>query len=617
MPAGVEVAKPLTAPAPEAKPARTVVSARQARAADDAYIEGAREIQRKNLAAAELDFARAVQLNPNNRDYALALLATRENHITELVQSAARARQVGDRAQADALIAQARALDPDNPILAQHLGDDEVKSIRSPASSLADTLAGPIELAPTPGTHDFHLSGDAQSVLRQVYSAYGLTATFDPSVTSGHTLRFNVDGVNFDDANRILSSMTHTFAVAVQSKSALIAKDTQENRDALMPLIEETLYIPGLTQDQMTELANVARNVFDVKQVTASLTGGFMLLRGDERVLQQVNATYADLLDGGSEVLLDVKIYEIDKTHIDNIGVSTPSSASLFSLYNEAEKIVAANQSLVNTALASGAFTLTNNPSLNILLEAEYLIQYGGVVDANISNLLGTVGIFSGIPLLGFTVSGTSTVNLSLTASDTRMLDDLQLRSGNHQPASFRIGSRYPIVTASYSNGLPSVLTAAEQALLKQYTGSTTLSSAAIPPQFTFEDLGITLKVTPHILRNDSVNMALDMKIESLSGGTIQGNPIINSRSLVSNVTVPANQAAMLATVVSSNDLGSLSGLPGISDLPGFQDISDNGNQRDSGELLLTITPHIVRGGAMRIASRRLAAVRTGGSPGQ
>jgi tetratricopeptide (TPR) repeat protein len=117
--------------------------AKSSSAADDAYIEGAREIQRKNLAAAELDFARAVQLNPNNRDYALALLATRENHITELVQSAARARQVGDRAQADALIAQARALDPDNPILAQHLGDDEVKSIRSPTRSPARSSSPP------------------------------------------------------------------------------------------------------------------------------------------------------------------------------------------------------------------------------------------------------------------------------------------------------------------------------------------------------------------------------------------------------------------------------------------------------------------------------------------
>jgi general secretion pathway protein D len=610
VPAGaVEALPPVepTAPAPTTHP----VSARQARAADDAYLEGAKEIQRKNVAAAEEDFARAVQLNPNNRDYKLALIVARESHLNELIQSAAKARLLGDTVRAESLLEQARAIDPTNPTVAQHFARDGAVAAPSlPTPSLASTLGPPIKLEPTPGVHDFHLNGDAQMVIRSVYSAYGITVAFDASFTSTAPIRFNFDAISYDDATRILAMLGHFFAVPVQASTALIAKDSQENRDALMPLIEETVYLPGIASDEMTELANVARNIFDVKQVTASPTGGFMLLRGDEAVLDQLNAIYADMLDAGSEVLCDVAIYEVDKSHIENIGITTPTSAKLFSILQEAQNLVSQNQSTINTIISSGAISVTGNSAVNTLIEAEYLLLYGGATDANLTNMLGTLGSYGGIPLLGFSVLGGATLNLSLTASDARLLDDMQLRSNNHQPASFRIGERYPIVTSTYNSGANITLTASQAALLKQYTGLSSIPTATnIPPQITFEDLGITLKVTPHILRSNQVSMALDMKIESLSGASVGGNPVINNRSLVSTVTVAANETAMLGTLVSTNDLASIDGLPGLSELPGFQDITDNDKQTITDELLITITPHVVRSGTMHIASKRLAAV--------
>ncbi len=99
------------------------VPAKQAREAEDAYLEGARQIERKDLAGAEKSFARAVQLNPGNRDYALALIVTREHELSELVQQAAKARLNGDNARADALLEQARKIDPDNAVIAQHFGE--------------------------------------------------------------------------------------------------------------------------------------------------------------------------------------------------------------------------------------------------------------------------------------------------------------------------------------------------------------------------------------------------------------------------------------------------------------------------------------------------------------
>src|SRR5579871_4961051 len=101
-------ASPATAPRaiPE-KPTKE-----QARAADDAYLDGARLLDRKDLAGAEKQFAKALKLNPSNSEYALALALTREHHVTELIQESSKARLLGQKDKAEKLIAEASALDP-------------------------------------------------------------------------------------------------------------------------------------------------------------------------------------------------------------------------------------------------------------------------------------------------------------------------------------------------------------------------------------------------------------------------------------------------------------------------------------------------------------------------
>ena len=601
---------------------RPTLTDKQAREADDAYLEGARHVEHKDLEAAQRSFERAVQLNPGNRDYALALIVTREQRLTALVQLAAKARLVGDDARANELLAEAQKLDPDNPVIAQHFGvdasphDDHPSSdpMRFPADQIASTLGGPIEFQPTAGLHSFHLLSDGQSLLRNVYAAYGIKPTFDPSVSMSAQIQMDLDNVNFDDATRVVGQLTHTFAVPLQPTTALLIKDSPENRAEFMPQIEETVYLPGITGDQMTELATLARNIFDVKQVTASQSEGYMLLRGDEPTLRLVNATFADMLDGGSDVLFDVRLYEIDRSTNNNIGATLPSSAGVFSIAAEAQSLISSNQTLINQAIAAGVLTLSGTPLQQELQELGFLIASGTVTAAQYTGLLGTFG--GGLAYAGLFLGSSSSFDLLLNSSDTRTLDAVQIRGGNHQPASFRAGERYPIVTATYSSGISSSLASqvsglningtSVSGLLSKYLGS----SQTTIPQIQYEDLGITLKLTPQILRGGDIQLALDLKIEALAGGTVDSIPILNSRAMTSTITVPAGQTALLASLVDKNESKSIEGLPGLSELPGFQGTDQNITKAQD-ELLITVTPHIVRPAALHIASRRLAAPHT------
>jgi|GEM_PF-272414 len=611
------------------------ISPKQAREADDAYLDGAKHVEHKDLATAERDFEKAAKLNPNNLDYKLALIVTRENYVTELVQHAAQARARGDAAQADALLSQARTLDPDNRVVAQHfetaaapvtgpakgrkgpgLFYSSIDPLKFPIQDIASTLSGPVELTPLADKHDVHLHGDPQSVIRNLYSLYGISVSFDASVRGGPPINLDMKDVAFAGAAHVLDMAAHIFAVPVQPKAVLIAKDTPENREALMPQVEETIYLPGRTNDEMQELANVARNIFSVKEVTASSTGGFLLMRGNEQVLREVNAVYDDMLDGNPEVLFDVSLYEIDKTSDNNVGAALPTSISGFDLLSSAQSLISSNQSLLNQAIASGVLNLTGSAAAQQLQEVFFLIAAGVSGTSQFATLLAYVGTDGGLPLLGTAVGG-GTFDLSLNSTDVRMLDAVQIRADNRQEGTFRVGSRYPVVTGTYSSGVSSSLASSlsglnvngtsVSSLLSQFLGS---SSASIP-QIQYEDLGITLKLTPQVHHNDEVSLALDMKVEALGGTSINSIPILDNRALTSTITVPAGQTAMLATLISTSETKALTGLPGLSELPGFQG-TEQDRQKSSTQLLITITPHIVRTGRVQIASKRLATVRIG-----
>lgn len=610
------------------------VSPKIARAADDAYLEGAKEVQHKDLAAGVRSFERAVQLNPDNSDYSLALIVTREGLVTELIERAAQARAVGNITLADSLLAQARVLDPQNQAVLQHDGPrsnvaakaanlpnkpdlfySSIDPSKVPAQNIASTLQGPVELTPTVGNRDVHLHGDVQGVVRNLYSLFGIKVTFDTSVTSSRLINLDMNNVTFADATRALQTVAGIFVVAVQPTSVLVAKDTPENRDALMPLVEETVYLPGQSNDEMQELANVARNIFDIKEVTASATGGFLLLRGDEQVLREVNAVYDDMLDGNPEVLFDVSFYELDKTLDNNVGATLPNSAGVFSIASEAQSLVSQNQTLINQAVAAGLLKLNGTPLQNLITEVSFLVASGTVTAAQYTNLLGIFG--GGLTYAGLYLGSGSSFNLALNSTDVSILDAAQILAIDKQPATFRVGSRYPVITGTYSTGASSSLASSlsglningtsVSSLLSQYLGTNSVSV----PQFQYEDLGITLKLTPRILRSDAVSLALDMKIEALAGSSLDNIPILNNRALASTITIPVGQTAMLATLVSSSEMKALTGLPGLSELPGFQG-TDQDRQKSSTELLITITPHVVRNGRLEVSSRRIDTGRRG-----
>jgi len=111
-----------------------------------------------------------------------------------------------------------------------------------------------------------------------------------------------------------------------------------------------------------------------------------------------------------------------------------------------------------------------------------------------------------------------------------------------------------------------------------------------------YQDLGLTLKATPKVLRNNEVALTIDMKIDALSGSTINGNPILNNRAYSGVVTLKEGEAVAVVSELDKSESRAISGTPGISEIPGLNDLTDKDTQKNYATLLIVMTPHVIRG---------------------
>jgi general secretion pathway protein D len=115
-------------------------------------------------------------------------------------------------------------------------------------------------------------------------------------------------------------------------------------------------------------------------------------------------------------------------------------------------------------------------------------------------------------------------------------------------------------------------------------------------PQVEYKDLGLTLKATPRVMRDSNVALTVDLKITALSGQSINGNPVLNSRAYSGITMLRQGEGIVVASELDQQESRAISGVPGLSEIPGLNDVTDKDVQRSKSTLLIVMTPHIIRG---------------------
>lgn len=581
-------------PAPK-KPQKHIRDSDRDRAAK-LYLDASKLFLNRRFEEAMRGFEKAAELDPSNADYPLAAGVARSHAVTALIQVAARDRLLSNDAAARAALTRARTLDPTNFEVSQHLDELADEAVRSQPKSLYGKDAGEIAnlepLLPATAQHSFHLRGEQRQLIEQVFKAYGVTAMVDDSVRA-NSIRLDVDDADYQEAARILSMLTDTFNVPLDAHHVVVAADTLENRTRFTPQEMETVYLTGMSDDDMNEVQTIAKTVFEMKQVQLSKDAHTITVRAPALTLDAFNGTMQDLMNGRSQVVIDMKLIQVAHTSGRNTGTQFPQSIAAFNVAAEEESLLNANQSLVQQIISSGL--ASPNDPLAIL---GILIASGQVSSSLLSN---GFALFGGGITQSALAPGTTTFNLNLNTSDSRELDDIQLRLEDGQQGTFKEGERYPIQTSSYSSLSPSIPNLAGLNGAGSSSSLTSLLSSlstSVPniPMVQYQDLGLTLNATPKVLRNDAVALSLDMKLDSLSGQTIDGNPVLDNRAYSGVVTLKEGEASVIATEVDKSQSLAISGTPGLSEIPGMNNITEKNLQKNYATIVIILTPHVVRG---------------------
>jgi type II secretory pathway component GspD/PulD (secretin) len=321
---------------------------------------------------------------------------------------------------------------------------------------------------------------------------------------------------------------------------------------------------------------------------------GTLTVRAPIGNLNALNRTFADLLDGKSELLLDVKIYQVENTRTGVVGVQLPQTTTVFNVPTELNSVIQGNQSLVQQIISSGLASAGDFAAI-----AAILIASGEVTSSILSQPFATFG--NGLSLTGLTSNGI-TGNLSLNAADTRALDQIQLRLDDNAEGTVRSGTRYPITTSNYSNiaassvSIPGITSAGLSSILSGLgVNASSLANAQPIPQVQYEDLGLTLKVTPRIERSDDVALKIDLKIQALQGASLNGLPVLTNRSYTADIVLRQGASALVVGDLSRQESNAVSGTPGLTELPGFSPLSSTTKEYDVSNLAILVTPHILR----------------------
>ena len=570
-------------PCPEGSPGTVSCnpSKKELKEAGEAFTKGLKLQRAKRQDEAFDEFETAAKLSPKDVGYVTARELTRQQLVFDHLERGNAEMRDGRQIEALAEFRTALHLDPQNEFAQQRMTDalgEWAPKTPAPPQVVAD--ADELRVAPSAAQADFHYRGDGRGLLTQVASAFGITATFDESVVS-REVRFDMGRADFYTAMATACQMTHTFWTPLDSKQILLAAESAQNHHQFDRMALRAFYLPGVSSPQeLNDVANMLRTLFEIRLVTPEPGSSTIVVRAPRNVLDAATRIIEGLGDSRPQVMLDVHVYEITNSLTRNMGLQIPNNFQLFNIPAGALAALAGQniQSLINQLIASGGINQASSQALSGLLA-----QLGGQQSSIFSNPLATFG--GGLTLSGLSL-GTAGFQLSLNESTVKTLEHATLRVTQGSDATFRVGTKFPIINASFA---PVFNTPAIASVIQNNSFQSPF------PSFNYEDIGLSIKAKPLVNGNSDVSLDLEIQFRALGGQSFNGVPVISNREYKGSIILMDGEPAVVAGSVSHSEQRSLNGIPGLGALPGLNQVmTSNSKQSDEDELLIVITPRVV-----------------------
>src|SRR5580704_6170155 len=448
------------------------------------------------------------------------------------------------------------------------------KAVAAPPSGVQKRLeeaGGPVELATISNTPiNLKITEDSKVIYETVGKLAGVNVLFDPDYTS-RRVKIELNNVSLEEALEIIALESKTFWRPVTPNTIFVAADNPAKRKELDQSVIKTFYLSNLSQaTELQDVVNAMRTLLEVQRIQQLQSQNAVIVRGTPDQLALAQKLVDDLDKAKAEVIIDVVVMQVSKDRTRTLGITPPTSTS-----------ISLNGNINNTTTPGSTGGSSSSGSGN------------GSINLNRIGNLNATDFTITIP--GITASAI------MGDSNTKIIQNPQIRALDGQKATLKIGDRIPVATGSFQPGIGGV-------------GINPL----VNTQFQYLDVGVNIDITPRVHAGREVTLKISLDISQQTGSSNIGGisqPIIGQRKIEHEIRLKEGEVNLLGGLMEDSQTQSMSGLPLLAQIPFLKyffgsDTRDHSEQ----ETVFALIPHIVRGLDVNDSNQQMIDVGTANS---
>ena len=172
-------------------------------------------------------------------------------------------------------------------------------------------------------------------------------------------------------------------------------------------------------------------------------------------------------------------------------------------------------------------------------------------------------------------------LNALASQNKARILSTPRVMARNGETATIQVGQEVPIITSQQST---------------TGTTGTPTGTAGVLQTIQYRSTGVILKVKPVIFAG-RVELDVQQEVSSAASTTtgVNVSPTFSTRKIDTKVSIRDGATVALGGLISRNESGGDSGVPGLKEIPvAGQLFRNNTNRADETELIILITPYVI-----------------------
>jgi general secretion pathway protein D len=518
-----------------------------------------------------VDYERALRTQPTNAEYKLREINARFAAGQFHLEQGEKALKQNDLQLALGEFQKAHAIDPSNEAADQELKHTmdllaaktaaETPKVNPNPSDDLDLLAAPPELKPLSREPiNLKMTNDSRAVFETIAKLAGLSVIFDPDFTS-RRITVDLPNITLEEALDAVAFESKAFWQPMTSSVILVAPDNPQKRRDLEDEEVRTFYLSNtLTPQDLTEVVTGLRQLLDLRRVTQVNEQNAIVVRDTPDKLELAAKIIRDIDKAKPEVLIHVQVLTASVDRLRDLGILPGQSISL--TFNP----TCANQPSNVSATCGTSTTTTTSTPTQIALN-------------NLKNL--STADYS------LTLPG-ATANAILTDTNTKIIQDPEVRVSDGEKATLKVGERVPVATGSFQAGVGVGV-----------GGGAGVVNPLVNTQFTYIDVGVNIEVQPRVHPDGDVSMKVKVEVSEIDSTSDIGGieqPVIGQRTVDHDIRLKDGEVSVLGGLIQRTETKNINGIPGLAQLPLLRYLfSDNSNEVQENEVLIIMTPHVIR----------------------